>query len=119
MALASWPWAGTAEASCVPLVTSMWSWSTVGASRWPAIADAVWYPVWDEGIRLDHSVRQPDEVMRVAAGDLRALLGLLDGRVVAGDRSIVDPLKGQALKAWQANADRLAARARPAGDRAP
>src|ERR1019366_3917801 len=28
-----------------------------------AIADAVWYPVWDEGVRLDHSVRRPGEVL--------------------------------------------------------
>src|ERR1019366_6455680 len=34
------------------------------------VADAVWYPVWDEGIRLDHSVRRPSEVLEVASEDL-------------------------------------------------
>ena len=24
-----------------------------------AAADRIWYPVWDEGIALDHSVRKP------------------------------------------------------------
>ncbi len=71
-----------------------------------AIADAVWYPVWDEGIRLDHSVRRPKEVLEVAAGDLRAVLGLLDGRLVAGDGAIVEPLPKLALENWQSNAER-------------
>ena len=56
------------------------------------VADAVWYPVWDEGIRLDHSVRRPSEVLEVAREDLRAQLGLLDGRVVAGDASVAEPM---------------------------
>jgi [protein-PII] uridylyltransferase len=70
------------------------------------IADAVWYPVWDEGIRLDHSVRRPGEVLEVASEDLRAQLGLLDGRLVAGDDAIVAPLLAKASGQWQANADR-------------
>ena len=39
------------------------------------LADRIWYPVWDSGVRLDHSVRTPAEARRVAADDLRALLG--------------------------------------------
>jgi [protein-PII] uridylyltransferase len=68
------------------------------------VADAVWYPVWDEGIRLDHSVRRPSEVLEVARGDLRAQLGLLDGRVVAGDGSVAAPMLDAALDQWRARA---------------
>jgi [protein-PII] uridylyltransferase len=68
------------------------------------VADAVWYPVWDEGIRLDHSVRRPSEVLEVARGDLRAQLGLLDGRVVAGDNSVATPMLHTALEQWQSRA---------------
>ncbi len=71
-----------------------------------AIADAVWYPVWDEGVRLDHSVRRPAEVLAVAADDLRAQLGLLDGRLVSGDATIVDPLLARALDLWRSRAGR-------------
>jgi len=71
-----------------------------------AVADAVWYPVWDEGIRLDHSVRRPSEVIDVARDDLRAQLGLLDGRVVAGDRAVAEPMLGAAEDLWQARAVR-------------
>ncbi|HXQ75737.1 MAG TPA: [protein-PII] uridylyltransferase [Acidimicrobiales bacterium] len=69
-----------------------------------AIADAVWYPVWDEGVRLDHSVRRPAEVLEVAAEDLRAQLGLLDGRLVAGDADVVTPLLARALDLWRSRA---------------
>ncbi len=31
-----------------------------------AVADAVWYPVWDSGVGLDHSVRTVDEALAVA-----------------------------------------------------
>jgi len=68
------------------------------------IADAVWYPVWDEGVRLDHSVRRPAEVLAVAAEDLRAQLGWLDGRLVAGDAEVVTPLLTRALELWRSRA---------------
>jgi [protein-PII] uridylyltransferase len=68
------------------------------------IADAVWYPVWDQGIRLDHSVRRPSEVLEVASNDLRAQLGLLDGRLVAGDPSVAEPLLAEALEQWRDHA---------------
>ena len=31
-----------------------------------ALADRIWYPVWDEGIRLDHSVRRPGDALDMA-----------------------------------------------------
>jgi [protein-PII] uridylyltransferase len=64
------------------------------------VADAVWYPVWDEGIRLDHSVRRPSEVLEVAREDLRAQLGLLDGRIVAGDAAVAEPMLVRARAQW-------------------
>jgi [protein-PII] uridylyltransferase len=51
-----------------------------------ALADRLWYPIWDSGFRLDHSVRTPNQARGVADDDLKAALGLLDARVVAGDR---------------------------------
>ena len=49
-----------------------------------SVADALWYPVWDSGVHLDHSVRTFDEARRLASSDLAVLLGLLDARVVEG-----------------------------------
>ncbi len=69
-----------------------------------AVADAVWYPVWDEGARLDHSVRLPAEVVRAAGEDLRVQLGLLDGRVVAGDPAVAEPVLAEVADLWRRRA---------------
>jgi [protein-PII] uridylyltransferase len=66
-----------------------------------AVADAIWYPVWDEGVRLDHSVRRPSEVLATAADDVRVALGLLDARLVWGDHKVADPLIVDARNAWR------------------
>ncbi len=65
------------------------------------VADGIWYPVWDEGVHLDHSVRRPAEVLSVAAEDLRVALGLLDARVVWGERRLAEPLIEKAKTAWR------------------
>src|SRR5580693_7377076 len=74
------------------------------------VADGIWYPVWDEGVHLDHSVRRPAEVLSAAAEDARVALGLLDGRRVWGESKIVEPLLEKARAAWR---DRLGARYLP------
>ncbi|HEX4176299.1 MAG TPA: [protein-PII] uridylyltransferase [Acidimicrobiales bacterium] len=65
------------------------------------VADGIWYPVWDEGVHLDHSVRRPAEVLSAAAEDLRVALGLLDARVVWGERKLAEPLIDKAKAAWR------------------
>lgn len=70
------------------------------------IADAVWYPVWDSGVSLDHSVRTPDQAVAVAKDDLKALLGLLDIRHVAGDAGLTGRVRGAVLDVWRASAAR-------------
>lgn len=52
------------------------------------LADRIWYPIWDGGVKLDHSVRTVAECRRVAATDLPATLGLLDVRIIAGDSDL-------------------------------
>ena len=69
-----------------------------------AIADQVWYPIWDAGLRLDHSVRTVREARDVARHDLRAALGLLSARRVAGDHALVDELRAAVLADWRADA---------------
>ncbi|WP_242619294.1 ACT domain-containing protein, partial [Actinomadura fibrosa] len=68
------------------------------------IADRVWYPVWDSGLRLDHSVRTVNEARTVARGDMKAALGLLSVRRVAGDHALVDELRAAVLTDWRADA---------------
>ena len=66
-----------------------------------ALADRIWYPVWDSGVRLDHAVRTPAEARRVAADDVRALLGMLDVRHVAGDVALTEGLRSSILGDWR------------------
>ncbi len=71
-----------------------------GKSDVSATADKIWYPVWDEGISLDHSVRRPAEALDMAAIDLRVALGLLDGRVICGDAKVAEPMLEGARDRW-------------------
>ncbi|EFF93321.1 uridylyltransferase [Streptomyces sp. e14] len=66
-----------------------------------ALADRLWYPVWDLGLALDHSVRTPAEARRTAADDLKAQLGLLDARHLAGDRGLTTALRTEILADWR------------------
>jgi [protein-PII] uridylyltransferase len=71
-----------------------------------AVAEAVWYPVWDAGVGLDHSVRTVAEALAVARDDLKAALGLLDLRHLAGDRRLSAELREGAYAAWRQAARR-------------
>lgn len=72
-----------------------------------AIADALWYPVWDTGVRLDHSVRSVSEAVAVASTDVKAGLGLLDARLVAGDAELAARLRTATLASWRQAASKL------------
>jgi [protein-PII] uridylyltransferase len=69
-----------------------------------ALADALWYPIWDSGLALDHSVRTPAQAVAVAKQDVKALLGLLDLRPIAGDEELVRQLRERLLEHWRATA---------------
>src|SRR6201996_3527736 len=69
-----------------------------------AIADRIWYPVWDSGARLDHAVRTVPQARRVARADIKVALGLLNSRHVAGDPSLTMQLREGALEDWRAAA---------------
>ncbi|WP_405795395.1 [protein-PII] uridylyltransferase [Streptomyces longwoodensis] len=71
-----------------------------------ALADRLWYPVWDLGLALDHSVRTPAEARRTAGEDLKVQLGLLDARHLAGDLGLTAALRTTVLADWRNQAPR-------------
>ncbi|WP_328536438.1 [protein-PII] uridylyltransferase [Streptomyces sp. NBC_00344] len=71
------------------------------ASAIAALADRIWYPVWDLGLALDHSVRTPGEARKTAGDDLKVHLGLLDARHVAGDIQLAAGLRTTMLADWR------------------
>ncbi|WP_435817567.1 [protein-PII] uridylyltransferase [Micromonospora sediminicola] len=70
------------------------------------LAASLWYPVWDAGLRLDHSVRTVAEALSVAQDDVKVALGLLDARHVAGDPALTDQLARTATDHWRRTAIR-------------
>ena len=86
------------------------------ASGVAVLADKIWYPVWDTGVRLDHAVRTFEEARRLASNDLAVLLGLLDARPVAGDAAVVGRLRTSILGDWRGAARRRLPELREAWD---
>lgn len=77
-----------------------------GVAEASRVAESLWYPIWDSGLRLDHSVRTVSEARRLASEDIKVVLGMLDARVIAGDPAIADQLRSAVLSDWRAMADR-------------
>ena len=77
-----------------------------GAATVSQVAEAIWYPIWDAGMALDHSVRSVAQARRLASRDLKVLLGLLDARAVAGDSSLVDEVRQAIYADWRAMASK-------------
>ncbi|WP_300680178.1 [protein-PII] uridylyltransferase [Nocardioides sp.] len=64
----------------------------------------LWYPLWDSGVKLDHSVRSVTEMVEAATADVRVALGLLDVRHLAGDAGLSLRLRGEMLAHWRRQA---------------
>ncbi|MEU6175644.1 [protein-PII] uridylyltransferase [Streptantibioticus parmotrematis] len=79
---------------------------SASAAEVAALADRVWYPVWDLGLDLDHSVRTLAEARATARDDLKAQLGLLDARHLAGDDALTASLRTAVLADWREQAPR-------------
>ncbi|MGH3459775.1 [protein-PII] uridylyltransferase [Aeromicrobium sp.] len=78
------------------------------------IAEAIWYPLWDRGVALDHSVRDTAQMREAALQDHRAATGMLDARTVAGDSGLVLALRSEVLADWRRDARKRLAEVREA-----
>ena len=52
------------------------------------LASAMWYPLWDAGLRLGHAVRALDDQLDLAAHDLDTATSSLSARWLAGDEEL-------------------------------
>ncbi|KRE38503.1 protein-PII uridylyltransferase [Janibacter sp. Soil728] len=77
--------------------------STKGESL-TEMADRLWYPIWDSGLSLDHSVRSSRECRDIARHDLSAAVGLLDLSLVAGDEELVAGVRATVAHDWRSGA---------------
>lgn len=76
----------------------------VPEARVREVAEALWYPLWDARIPLDHSVRDAEQMRSTARDDHRAAMGMLDARAVAGDAGLVLALRSHVLADWRREA---------------
>lgn len=71
------------------------------------VAEELWYPIWDSGTSLDHSVRTIAQARKIASQDLKALTGLLDTRHIAGNAEISSNLREEIHKDWRKSSSQM------------
>jgi [protein-PII] uridylyltransferase len=71
-----------------------------------AVAERVWYPLWDARLKVGHGVRTVKEAAALAAGDLEVATSMLAARRVAGDPGLVADLVPRVHAAWRRRARR-------------
>lgn len=77
---------------------------SIDSERLNAIAERLWYPIWDSGLALDHSVRSAAQCRAVAREDLSAAVGLLDLSLVAGDADLIAGVRATVSHDWRSGA---------------
>jgi [protein-PII] uridylyltransferase len=78
-----------------------------GGADLRAVADRIWYPIWDADLKLGHAVRTIDEALALAAEDIDTATSLLDSRFLAGDESLATELRTRAGSLWRKRARRF------------
>jgi [protein-PII] uridylyltransferase len=74
---------------------------TLNDTQLNALANALWYPLWDSGLDLDHSVRTRQQCEGVTDHDLPAAVGWLDVRPIAGDKALITSTASSILERWR------------------
>lgn len=74
--------------------------------RLSEIVNAILYPLWDQKIKVDHSVRTRNEVRDALTDDLKVAMGLLDIRLICGSADLVAEIQSTALSIWREDSDK-------------
>ncbi|WP_420445992.1 [protein-PII] uridylyltransferase [Candidatus Poriferisodalis sp.] len=68
------------------------------------LADRLWYPIWDEKLKLGHAVRSMSGTLELAASDTDTATALADARHLAGDATLTARLISGVQSDWRDNA---------------
>ncbi len=71
------------------------------------LAEKLWYPVWDRGLKLGNMVATVDQAVKEAHADLDRATALLDARLIAGDDGLHHKLATGTAKLWLKKSDQL------------
>ncbi len=63
--------------------------------------EQLWYPIWDAKLRLDYSVRTPEECAAIVSEDPIAALSLLEITHVRGAPKLTEKTRELVVKAWR------------------
>ncbi|MEZ5229605.1 MAG: nucleotidyltransferase domain-containing protein [Acidimicrobiales bacterium] len=74
------------------------------------LADKLWYPVWDLGLKLGHSVGTVKQTLALAADELERATAYLDVRLIAGDAELVAGFEAGRDKLWRKRGNDLMTR---------
>ena len=74
-----------------------------GAKNVDEFASKIWYPIWDAGVKLGHSVSTIKQIVELSRTELDTATAILTARHVAGDRELSAELRVTAEKSWQSS----------------
>jgi [protein-PII] uridylyltransferase len=66
-----------------------------------SVAEGLWYPMWDGGIKLSPAAHTPKSLLSLAGDDLETATSILRLRCLAGDAEQVAKLQHDALEQWR------------------
>ncbi|MEO6122918.1 MAG: [protein-PII] uridylyltransferase [Ilumatobacteraceae bacterium] len=66
-----------------------------------SIAESVWYPLWDAGVKLSPAAHSVKSLLALAGTDLHTATALLRLRILAGDPVDTDAIRAGALDQWR------------------
>lgn len=75
-----------------------------GRDDFGAVADRLWYPIWDAGLKLGHSVRTVKGALALGRDDLDTATSMLSARHLAGDTALSAELADGARAQWRKQA---------------
>jgi [protein-PII] uridylyltransferase len=70
------------------------------------VAQRLWYPVWDAGLKLGHAVRTRQQALSLVGADLDTATAALSSRVIAGDAAVAGNFAVEARERWRKRAGR-------------
>ena len=71
------------------------------------VAEALWYPVWDRGLKMGYVVVTPAQAEILLAGEFEWATAFLDTRLIAGERRLLDEIDSLTAAAWRDRRDQL------------
>jgi len=74
---------------------------SASAQQVAEVAEVLWYPIWDAGLKLGHAVRSIKDTLALANEDLVTATALLSARHIAGDRALTAELAEKAKVNWR------------------